>query len=605
MDDGASLAAARTDGRDGSVNSAQYARVKKVFSAAIEQPEEQRAEWVRQQCAGDEQLLREVHSLLRHHRDETLLEALPAVTISPQVVVNPQGQADSYLVLKDVWDENRQILRRRLIVVAWVLAVFVAISMLRLFTNQHAVFGYGIRVAAIAVSFGCAWLLYRKPDLSLLQLRVAELVVMSNVGVLTISLSIRVMLDAASRQDYVGLISINNWNYFIWTLIIFVYGVFMPNTWQRAAAILLPIAAIPSLVALMANLLQPNISILLAQDEYGRPLPAPFIASCTAIYAAHLIHGARLSALGAKRLAQYQLKRLIGEGGMGQVFEAEHLLLKRPCAIKLIQPERSHDDNALRTFELEVRATARLTHPHTIEVYDYGQTREGLFFCAMELLPGMNLRDLVKTFGPLPPARAVHFLTEACDALHEAHVADLIHRDIKPANLFASQRGGIEDFTKLLDFGLVRQITMDPSLDAKSSLIAGTPQFMSPEQVMTPAQLDARTDIYSLGAVGYFLLTGRPPLIADSPLETMLAHVKETPLPPSSRQSEIPDDLEQIIMRCLVKDIHLRTASAAQLRSELAQCGCAGKWTQSDARKWWAEHLIHRTNSINSHGLPD
>ena len=377
------------------MNAVHDARVKEVFAAAIARPEKERTAWLRQQCTGDEQILQEVLSLLRHHREQTVMEISPGAPIAATIVVNPSEQVDSYLVLRDVWEDNRQVLRRRLMIIACVMAVFVAISMLRLFTNDHAAIGYGIRLAAFAVSLGCAWTLYRKSDLSLWQLRVTELIVMGNVGLLAIILYLRVMLAAADRQDHLALISINNWNYFIWTLLIFVYGVFMPNTWQRAAAILLPIATTPSIVVELASMLQPTISILLDQDQYGRPLPAPLIAACIAIYAAHLIHGARLSAFGARRLAQYQLTRLIGEGGMGQVFEAEHLLLKRPCAIKLIQPERSLDNSTLQNFEREVRATARLTHPHTVEVYDYGQTREGLFFCAMELLPGMNLRDLV------------------------------------------------------------------------------------------------------------------------------------------------------------------------------------------------------------------
>jgi serine/threonine-protein kinase len=581
------------------VNAAQYARVKELFAAALVRPEPQRAEWLNQQCSGDELIRLEVLSLLRHHRDDTVLESLPAAPLQPAIVVNSPATDNSLLVLRDIWEHNRQVLRRRLMIIASLMAVFVVISMLRLFTNQQAAFGYGIRLAALIISVVCAGLLYRKSNLTLWQLRVAELVVMGNVGLLAAILYMRVMHAAAERQDYLALISINNWNYFIWTLLIFVYGVFMPNTWQRAAAILLPVAMIPTLLVELAELLQPAIVSLLAHDQYGRPFPAPLIAAGVAIYAAHLIHGARLSAFGAKRLAQYQLKRLIGEGGMGQVFEAEHLHLQRPCAIKLIQPERAQDDNALQTFELEVRATARLTHPHTIQVYDYGQTREGMFFYAMELLPGMNLRDLVRNYGPLPPARAWHFLADVCDALHEAHEAGLIHRDIKPSNIFASQRGGIEDFTKLLDFGLVRQAKLDLSRTAASGLIAGSPRYMSPEQVTTPANLDARTDIYSLGAVGYFMLTGRPPLSADSALETMLAQVHEQPQPPSAYRLGIPADLAQVIMRCLVKELPLRTPTARQLRSELDHCQCAGQWTQQAAKQWWQAHFSPWQNSSN------
>ena len=189
-------------------------------------------------------------------------------------------------------------------------------------------------------------ILHRKRDLTLAQIRIAEFVVMANTGLLIIVIDVRLMLEAATANDEATLISVTNWQYFAWTLIIFIYGVFMPNTWQRAAAVLLPIAAIPSLLTEWVCFLDPLVAALLDEDRFGQPLPTPFIAAAIAIYAAHLIHGARLSAFQARRLAQYHIKRLIGEGGMGQVFEAEHLLLKRACAIKLIQPERSADDRA-------------------------------------------------------------------------------------------------------------------------------------------------------------------------------------------------------------------------------------------------------------------
>ncbi len=310
---------------------------------------------------------------------------------------------------------------------------------------------------------------------------------------------------------------------------------------------------------------------------------------------------ARRSALEARQLAQYKLKRLIGEGGMGQVFEAEHLLLRRRCALKAIHPDFCLDRDALRQFEQEVRATAQLTHPHTIDVYDFGQTQEGVFYFAMELLPGTDLGTLVASAGPLPASRAVHFVTQVCEALEEAHRAGLIHRDIKPANVFASQRGGIFDYTKLLDFGLVRRIDVDPGTRIAPGGIAGTPGFMAPEQIIRPQDVDVRTDIYAVAAVAYFLLTGRPPHVGDSPLDIMLAQSKQAPPAPSSIHPDIPSDVEAIILRCLAIDPEDRIATASQMRKELLACQCAGKWTEQDAEKWWAEHptghaLMHLSN---------
>ncbi len=569
------------------MNAVKYARVKEVFSQAIERTDEERAAFVRQQCGGDDQILREVLSLLEHHRSGTVLEVPRQLPSRPSIVSHPEP-VDPYLVINEVWEDNRQILRRRLTIIACVMAILIAISLVRLFTYHYAAWGYGVRITALAISVGCAWVLDRKRDLTLSQIRIAELLVMANAGLLAIVITVRLMLDAANRQD-LTIISIHNWNYFIWALIILIYGVFMPNTWQRAAAILLPVAAIPGLVTGLAGIANPQVFALLEYDDFGMPIPAPFFASCLAIYAAHTIHDARVSVFQARRLAQYHLKRLIGQGGMGQVFEAEHLLLKRSCAIKLIHPAQAIDDRALQRFEREVRATAKLTHPHTIEVYDYGQTKDSVFFFAMELLPGMNLRDLVTTEGPLPAARAVHFLTEVCEALQEAHSIGLIHRDIKPANIFASQRGGIFDFTKLLDFGVVRESQVDLQHPTTSDLLAGTPAFMSPEQITTPTQIDARTDIYSLGAVAYFLLTGRPPFVADSPMEVLLAQVQQLPAPPSTYQPGIPADLESVIMRCLAKSVEERFADVTQLHQELQKCSCAGDWTQKDAADWWSE----------------
>ena len=248
-------------------------------------------------------------------------------------------------------------------------------------------------------------------------------------------------------------------------------------------------------------------------------------------------------------------------------------------------------------FEREVRTTARLTHPHTIEVYDYGKTKDGVFFFAMEMLPGMNLRDLVKVAGPLPPARAVHFLIDVCEALTEAHEAGMIHRDIKPANVFASQRGGIDDFTKLLDFGVVREVKVDKGMTTTSRMVAGTPAYMSPEQATTPLTIDARSDLYSVGAIAYYLLCGVAPFTGPTPLQVMLSVVNDPPTPMNTHRTSIPADLESIVMRCLAKDPQQRFPSARILADELMRCECAGRWTRQDAAEWWRAHRVEVAGS--------
>lgn len=597
MDHAAGLVATRINQRDLDVTPEEYARVKEIFVQAIDLKPESRDSYVIREAGESDSILRQVRSLLEHHVEETVLEETePEDTIHEEMVVNSPSESDNFLVQKDVWEDNRQILRRRLLIIAIVITIMITISTVDGFFSNTEETDYIARLIAFVISLGAAGVLHYKHQLSLTQIRVAELVVMANVGLLAVDLDLRLVLNALEAQapnKVSTLVSINNWNYVTWTLIIFVYGVFMPNRWQRAAMVLLPMAFVPWLVTEISNMMavhwyNEDIKALLKTDILGRPLSPPLVAACISIFAAHTIHGARTSAFQARRLAQYRIIRLIGEGGMGRVFEAEHLLLKRNCAIKLIQPDKNSDDRALRRFEREVRATAKLSHPHTVEVYDYGQTNEGIFFFAMEFLPGMNLGELIKRSGPLPPSRAVHFLIEVSDALREAHDAGLIHRDIKPGNIFISERGGIRDYTKLLDFGVVREVKVSPSPSNSAIMVAGTPSFMAPEQASQPNQTDARSDLYSLGMVAYYMLTGQVPFKGKSALQIMMAQIHDDPDPPSAHQSGIPTDLEAIVLKCLEKDPDKRMPSARELRQALSRCECARDWTLEDANAWWA-----------------
>jgi len=396
------------------------------------------------------------------------------------------------------------------------------------------------------------------------------------------------MLHEAAVGDVADVVRANSYSYLGWTLVIMIYGIFMPNTRQRAAAILLPGACIPYLVTFGVCAWSDTVAEMLGQTRFGLPVPAPFLAAFTSIYAAHLIHSVRRDASRAKQYAQYRLKRMIGAGGMGEVYEAEHLLLKRPCAIKLIHQERCADPQALARFEREVKATARLTHPHTIEVFDYGQTSDGTFYYVMELLPGMSLAELIARHAPLSPARAIHFLRQVCGALQEAHDQGLIHRDIKPANIFAAERGGMYDVAKLLDFGLVRETNLSSSTQLTAmNTIGGTPLYMSPEQATAYSKADARSDIYSLGCVAYHLVTARPPFTGETAMAILLGHSGDEIEPPSTFQRGLPADVDAVIVRCLQKSPHERFQSAAEFERALSECGCANQWTREDAKSWW------------------
>jgi serine/threonine-protein kinase len=274
---------------------------------------------------------------------------------------------------------------------------------------------------------------------------------------------------------------------------------------------------------------------------------------------------------------------------MGEVYLAEHVLLRRPCAVKLIRPDRITDANHRRRFEREVQATATLTHPNTVQLFDYGHAEDGTFYYAMEYLPGLNLEELVGRHGPLPPERAVHVLRQVCGALHEAHAAGLIHRDLKPSNIITCRRGGLHDVAKLLDFGLVRSYGAEGGADhlTQEGAIAGTPAYMSPEQADGKKDLGAGSDIYSLGAVAYFLLTGQPPFMRPTPLQTLIAHLRDEAVPPDQLRADVPADLQAVVLRCLEKDPARRFAGARSLDKALAACHAAGLWTEERAAGWW------------------
>jgi len=276
-------------------------------------------------------------------------------------------------------------------------------------------------------------------------------------------------------------------------------------------------------------------------------------------------------------------------------------MLKRPCAIKLIDPERAGDPHVLARFEREVRLTAQLSHWNTIEIYDYGQTDDGTFFYVMEYLPGLSLEHLLERHGPLPAGRVVHLLRQTCQALREAHQVGLIHRDIKPANLFAAQRGGFYDVVKLLDFGLVKPVRERASARlSHEGGISGTPLYMSPEQARGLDNLDARSDIYSLGAVAYALLTGRPPFDGTSAMEVIIAHVRDEVERPTRLRADVPADLERVILRCLAKCPEDRFQDVEALEQALADCVAAGHWTPRHAARWWTENneKVERPRSV-------
>ena len=294
-------------------------------------------------------------------------------------------------------------------------------------------------------------------------------------------------------------------------------------------------------------------------------------AIVVAVTIARVIYGLERTVKQATTLGQYTLEEPLGEGAMGQVFRARHALLRRPTAIKLLPPEKSGAD-AIKRFEREVQLTSELSHPNIVAIYDYGQTPEGIFYYAMEYLEGTDLDRLVKKQGPLPPLRVQQILRQVADALTEAHAIKLIHRDIKPANIVLVKRRRQRDFVKVLDFGLVKELRPDahaPSLSNVANLV-GTPLYVSPESITDPTKVDHRSDLYALGAVGYFLLTGAPWMKGKNLVEICAAHLYETPEPPSKRLGKpVPASLEALVLKCLAKDPAKRPQSAAEIMDAL------------------------------------
>jgi serine/threonine-protein kinase len=379
-----------------------------------------------------------------------------------------------------------------------------------------------------------------------------------------------------------------------WFLMVFTYALFIPNTWQRAAVVMGVMGAAP--VAIMGYLYWtvPAFGQLAASPPYhgfvsGQVLIMA-IAVLVGVVGVQTIGTLRREAFAARQLGQYRLKKRLGSGGMGEVYLAEHQMMKRPCAVKLIRPEKAGDPRMLARFEREVRATAKLSHWNSIDIYDYGRTADGTFYYVMEFLPGHNVGEIVEGYGPIPPARSVFLMDQVCAALNEAHGVGLVHRDIKPANIFCAYRGGVFDVAKLLDFGLAKptlENRIEPAL-TMAGTVTGSPLFMSPEQASGDDSVDARSDIYSLGAVMYYMLTGQPPFISDNPLKVMIAHASQEVTPPREINPEIPIELEEVVMRCLEKDPEHRYQDVAELQQALREIVFGEAWSSDLAADWWS-----------------
>jgi serine/threonine-protein kinase len=489
-------------------------------------------------------------------------------------------------------EEYRRILNQR---IAFFGAVLSILSVAFLIINVVVIVGVvqpygGPTLAELAVDTsahllavalaGTQWLLCRRAGRSLEEARLVDA-----IGLVGMLATYGVQASSGQVSFANGIVASH-----ITLAVVVTRAIIVPSSPKRTLVVSL-LSCVPALIATWyVSGQQPD----LAQAPELRVVGVGYIGAwclvtvVVSVLASRTIFGLSQRVREATELGQYTLEEKIGEGGMGAVYRARHALLRRPTAIKVLSIEAT--GMALARFEREVQLTSALTHPNTIAVYDFGRTPEGRFYYAMEYLSGITLEDLVLHDGPQTVARTVHLLEQVAGALAEAHEVPLIHRDIKPANLMLCVRGSIHDFVKVLDFGLAKEVQRGegPSVSTAGTLL-GTPLYISPEAILGVAEVDARADLYALGAVGYWLLAGRPPFDGVSVIEICGKHLHAAPTPiADAAPVKVPPALASLLMRCLAKDRDQRPASARAFLEELRRSD-AEPWREGDARLWWAE----------------
>ena len=605
------------------MDSRRWGRVAEVFDEVLLVSPERREDWLRSHCGPDGELFDEVRRLVAAHeraeRDGFLSladrddpAAGSSLTVAWDQRKSPAAEAGGpgfspFDAIQSASDSrpspgSQDMARRRLSGLATTCLVITVLFLFWKYAVAHdpdatQAVPYVLLIAALGV---LDFALYGPRRFSPGAMEAMEAGMILTVAAVYAFGQYQTMLDFSVRGDPERAEEVFNHRVMISTVLILSYGVYAPSSWARAALVLGSLALIPFVTLAALQAFHPGTMSWMSEPGPGgtnaHVARFAFNAMLLLILAAWAGHGAytidrlRRQAREARRLGQYRLIRRLGEGGMGEVHLAEHQFLKRPCALKLIRPGVAMGAKALERFEREVRITAELSHPNTVEVYDYGRTEDGEYYYVMEYLPGLSLEDLVRRHGPQPPARAIYFLRQVCLALEEAHAAGLVHRDIKPSNIFASRRGGVDDVAKLLDFGLVRPVAPGraPGLSAEGQIL-GTPTYMSPEQA-TGGEVDGRSDVYSLGAVAFFLLTGRPPFADGGSIEILIAVARDPAPAPSQVRPGLPEDLDRIVLRCLAKSPGERFPDVRSLELALADCSDAGGWDKDEAARWWREH---------------
>lgn len=484
---------------------------------------------------------------------------------------------------------ERKILQRRLsaygrIVAAFLASYLVAFNYINVLNPAYAWRdliwnGSNLLHAAAAVVMILVWLSCRTVDRPMNVLRALDSAGFLMVGA-AFTASVWVS-DPGGSRNYAMQLELAN--------LMVARSVLVPSSGQRTIALCAALVPFATLAAWDFDVRRglPTVDVIRHSVE---TFVSCSIAVGTATVASQVIFGLRAKVRAAFMVGQYTLIEKLGEGGMGVVYLASHAMLKRSTAVKLLPPEKS-DAWARDRFEEEVQLTSKLTHPNTVAIYDYGRTRAGVFYFAMEYLDGIDLLGLVERFGPQPPARVVHILKQICASLAEAHGAGVVHRDIKPANLLLCERGGRSDVVKVVDFGLVHGFAPESATPGSEVRAVGTPLHMSPESILSPKSIGPRSDIYAVGTVAYFLLSGANAFEADTVEKIFEGHLSLKPTPLAERTGgTVPPALDALVLACLAKDPADRPASAKALRDLLRECEGVGRWTQKEARKWWTTY---------------
>lgn len=526
--------------------------------------------------------------------------------IEPRVETPMPGareQTGSHRLPDDVLSEHVQRLAMCSAVGAglWLFGL-VMDTLVRPYTVSTGIIGVSIGIEIVAIVISGAMIAYvkyanhtsqKKTDVALLYM------VVNAIGV--------ALLNTWARTPSTDFVSGVSWN----TIVILVGSMIIPTTPGKMLGAAVVAASMDPLGVWFAHLR--GVTVPSVMNTFVLFMPN-YACAVVATLPSHVLQRVGRRLRQAQDMGSYHLVELLGRGGMGEVWRANHRLLARSAAIKLVRPEllgasgEAEARTMLRRFEREAQATAALSSPHTIRVFDFGVTKDRTFYYVMELLAGRDLESLVKEFGPVPVDRVIFLFLQVCHSLADAHSRGLVHRDVTPANIYVCRMGLDYDFVKVLDFGLVKfndHSNMQTTMMTGIHTTTGTPAFMAPEIILGEGVVDQRADVYALGCVAYYLLTGQLVFEADTPMKMFLEHLQTAPIPPSQRtELRIPPEVDDLVMACLEKDPRKRPRDAQEVLRMLRQCRSADTWDNDTAKAWWETHLLDLTGPLDVTDAP-